>query len=63
MVDAGIMTQSKEPRSTQQREDRAPNECDHQTLVKVELEISDVDKDVQIYVCTSCGKSFTVNAW
>lgn len=56
------MSQSNEKGSTQQ-ENRAPNECDHQTLVKVESKISEADKDVQIYVCTICRKSFAVDAW
>lgn len=59
----GIMTQSKETGKTEQQENRAPNECDHQTLVKVESKISEADKDVQIYVCTVCRKSFVVDAW
>jgi hypothetical protein len=33
------------------------------TLVKVESQISDVDLDVQIYVCTICRKSFVVSAY
>ena len=63
MIDVGIMSQSKETESTQQQESRAPNECDHHTLVKVESKISEADKDVQIYVCTICRKSFAVDAW
>ena len=58
-----IMAQSEETGKTQQQESRAPNECGHQNLVKVESKISDVDLDVQIYVCTICRKSFVVSAY
>lgn len=60
---AGIMVQSEETGKAQQQESRAPNECGHRNLVKVESKISDVDTDVQIYVCTICRKSFAVNAY
>lgn len=59
----GIMTQSEEIGKAQQQEGKAPNDCDHQTLVKVESKISEADKDVQIYGCTVCRKSFVVDAW
>lgn len=59
----GIMSQSNETGSTQQQESGDPNDCGHHTLVKVESKISEADKDVQIYVCTICRKSFAVDAW
>jgi hypothetical protein len=38
-----------------------PRVCAHVTLVKVEQSgINDVDTDVSIYTCSSCGKSFTI---
>ncbi len=57
------MTQSEETGKPQQQGNKAPNECDHHTLVKVESKISEADKDVQIYDCTACRKSFVVDAW
>jgi hypothetical protein len=36
-------------------------ECGHPTLVKAERSgINDVDQDVLLYTCPSCGKSFTI---
>lgn len=58
---ASIMAESEG--EAQQQESGAPNECGHLTLVKVESEISDVDTDVQIYLCAMCRRSFAVNAW
>jgi transposase-like protein len=57
------MTQSKLIQSTRAQESKAPSECRHQALAKVESKISKADTDVQIYVCTTCGKSFMVNDW
>lgn len=58
--DKARMTQSK---PTRDQESKAPSECGHQVLAKVESKISKADTDVQIYLCTICGKSFMVNDW
>jgi hypothetical protein len=36
-------------------------DCHHSTLVKAEQSgINDVDTDVQLYTCSTCGKFFTI---
>jgi len=59
----GFMTQSKETGSTQLQENRASNECGHQTLMKVESKIREADKDAQIYVRAIRRKLFAVDAY
>jgi DNA-directed RNA polymerase subunit RPC12/RpoP len=38
-----------------------PRACGHQRLEKVDASgVNDVDTDVLVYLCSSCGKTFTV---
>jgi transposase-like protein len=57
------MAQAEGSGEAHQQEGKAPNDCGHQNLVKAESRTSDVDPDVQIYLCAMCRRSFTVNAY
>ncbi len=38
-----------------------PSACGHETLIRTEESgINDVDTDVSIYTCSSCGRTFTI---
>ena len=50
-----------ESRRGQHEHRKDPSDCRHESLVKVEESgINDVDTDVLIYACSTCGKTFTI---
>lgn len=53
------MTESSEPYGSGAA--KVGRDCDHPTLAKVERSgINDVDTDVLLYTCSTCGKTFTI---
>ena len=42
---------------------KEPGNCPHVNLLKVEASgINDVDTEVLLYACSTCGKTFTITA-